>query len=335
MSTPTVSDSVECKVTYNSDKVTVKSPKGGQVTVPMDTLRFEYLPLHRKLTRHCPGIEGLVNLTGNEMRCLMTVEGSELCRLTGEEKADKQVQDNTNKVVESNFEQRIHGTGELSEERNITRLEKSVELLKGEIFNLIYDIPTVKNEVCPNPSHILWHYGFRLNLSCWVLPKKSMEAPRIRKLLAHWREHNIETFIIPFAEYAVAQIRQIAVDKLQAEIIRAHTSLIERIDAASQRLREAEIEMDKREQQNKESVSWKERELADKARHNQVRAIIRQANDNMLACLDCARAFDETEKVRDLLNALRKAVETQALLFNSNIPRGTKPVELPVRSLSV
>lgn len=215
-----------------------------------------------------------------------------------------------------------------AEEQRIKRQEQVNATLSGEIVMLIYDIPVVKNAQCPNPSHILWWYGFRLNDSCWVLPEKGINSPAVQELLTHWKQHNISTYVIPYAEKALSQIRAIASEKLRQEIIRAHTSLIQRIGSANERLETARKEMEQKEKEGQE-VTEKDREKADSYRDNTVRSIIKAAGESLNASVSCAQMFDETESVESLLEGLRQAIRSEAEAFNAQMKlKNSKPVKV-------
>jgi hypothetical protein len=135
-----------------------------------------------------------------------------------------------------------NGQGEVSKaEADLKRLEKAAKTLAGDVYMLIYDIPDALSEVCPNPSGQLWPVGFRLNKSCWVLPQASLDSSTVRELLAHWSNHpGVECHIIPYADRALKQIREIAAEKIRQRVVEIHTSFIKRLDAASERLEKAE-----------------------------------------------------------------------------------------------
>src|SRR5678815_1790415 len=203
-----------------------------------------------------------------------------------------------------------------NEERNIKRLEGTVKRLAGgDLYMLIYDIPTVKNEECPNPSGLLWWYGFRLNLSCWVMPEKSLKSRKVQELLAHWEEHRIETHLIKYSEDQLEKIRDIARSKLAAEVKRAHTSLLTRIESAAKRLDEARAELESGEKVGKHSTP-RERDALLAAHSNSVRATLSKSIEALEASVSCAQVFDETESTADLLHGLREAIASEAASFN-------------------
>jgi hypothetical protein len=235
----------------------------------------------------------------------------------------KQVQQRTVHATANGVAQRTrvvgNGQGEVSKaEADLKRLERAAKTLAGDVYMLIYDIPDALSEVCPNPSGQLWPVGFRLNKSCWVLPQASLDSSTVRELLAHWADHpTVECHIIPYADRALKQIREIAAEKIRQRVVEIHTSFITRLDAASERLEKARAELDQVSRETPDVVSQQDYEKLDAARDNNVRAILKQSAAALEAALTCARLFDEEENVADLFEGLRQAINSQVLSFNA------------------
>lgn len=200
--------------------------------------------------------------------------------------------------------------------RRIAVLQQIVDVtnVNGYVM-LVYDIPENKNDVVKNPSNILWWHGFRMNLSCWVLPTSRLDHYQIEQLMAHWRSHNIEFHVVEYSERSMARIRQIAQLKLDKEIRRTHTALIENIANADQALAEAMAELARQEAEGKE-VTNDERLAEEVYRHNQVRTQLREAGKRLDAVISCAEVFDSTMEVNHLIQGLRDALKVRTEVFN-------------------
>lgn len=195
-----------------------------------------------------------------------------------------------------------------SDEVKIETLQRVVSKVSNDNYvMLVYDIPTAKNDVCPNPSNLLWRHGFRINLSCWVIPSKRLETRTIKAIFQTWDANNIVYHTVPYAEHAMEQIRKIARLNLDQEIRRVHTSLIEKIAAADEQLQQAI---------KAEDATPNATEAADAYRDNRVRSAIKLAAEQLDAAISCAEAFDATEDVASLLDGLRNAIRSQVSTFN-------------------
>jgi hypothetical protein len=210
----------------------------------------------------------------------------------------------------------------------VERLDDAVKLMNEPLYAVTYDIPKHLNDECPNPSDVLWKYGFRFNKSCWILPKRSVESPAVQALFARWDKFprtgmvRIDGQLVPNGvEYHVlkqdaetyATYRRIARERLREEMQRCQTVLMEGISAAEQRYRDAVAEIEACEAPAPAAL-----ETAAQRRDNRTRNVIENAGkalDNLVACL---RTFDETEAVADLTAAMRAAIAAQAAAFNAH-----------------
>jgi len=299
---------------------------GGVVTLQTGKLPGDLLP---KLTDGPINVSFRVELTWEEMSVIKQLG-------TATPAPAKSTADNTAATVSAGLEHRavmaniVPGKEGTLQEARIKGLE-SVSTSKQGMNMLIYDIPSSLSDECPNPSNRLWHVGFRLNLSCWVIPDNGLSSPVVQRLLNHWKQYPaVEVHIIPYHDRALEQIREIARTKLIAEIRRVHESLIKRLADAAQRHTEANAEMDRQEQSN-EYVGRRAREQAEIRLHGSIRSTIRDAADHLLAAVDCARVFEETESTKDLLEGLRLAIRSEAASFNALArARGISPVRITV-----
>jgi hypothetical protein len=308
-----------CTVTLAGRVVTVTAPNGKACSIDLIRARQLGLTLSQldllDKARNAAG--QTLDLTVPEMKVLVA--------LRDKQGAVSQVQQRTVVATANGVDQRTrvvgNGQGEVGKaETDLKRLEKAARTLQGDVYMLIYDIPDALSEVCPNPSGHLWPVGFRLNKSCWVLPQASLDSPTVRELLAHWSNYpTVECHIIPYAERALAQIREIAAEKIRSRIVEIHTSFIKRLDAASERLEKARTELDEVSRETPEVVSQRDYDKVEATRDNNVRSIIKQSAASLEAALTCARLFDAEENVEDLFEGLRQAINSQVLSFNASM----------------
>jgi hypothetical protein len=146
----------------------------------------------------------------------------------------------------------------------------------------------------------------------------SLDSSTVRELLAHWSNYpTVECHIIPYADRALKQIREIAAEKIRQRVVEIHTSFIKRLDAASERLEKARAELDQVSRETPDVVSQRDYEKLNTIKDNNVRAILKQSAAALEAALTCARLFDEEENVADLFDGLRQAINSQVLSFNA------------------
>jgi hypothetical protein len=306
-----------CTVTLDGRVVTVTASNGKSCSIDLIRARQLGLTLSQldllDKARNAAG--QTLDLTVADMKVLVA--------LRDKQGAVKQVQQRTVHATANGVDQRTrvvsNGQGEVNRaEADLKRLEKAARTLAGDVYMLIYDIPDALSEVCPNPSGQLWPVGFRLNKSCWVLPQASLDSSTVRELLAHWANYpTVECHIIPYADRALTQIREIAAEKIRSRIVEIHTSFITRLDAASERLQRARAELDQVARETPDVVSQRDYDKVEAAKDNNVRSILKQSAAALEAALTCARLFDEEENVADLFQGLRQAINSQVLSFNA------------------
>lgn len=339
MATATV-PTANCRVLHTTTEVTVTSPSGRAYTIAKDKLRFWSAPIHHVLTRHALGREEVVTLTFPQMQAFRVI----VERVQGETQKTEEVAQQQRQEVEIIIQKAstpvsktaaqqtewatINATARLAENRNVGRgidaaeqridgLQKTLASVGEQYYMLIYDIPEVRNPDCPNPSSTLWNYGFRLNLSCWVLPESSLNSARVQELLTLWAQYpDVIVHVIPYAERAMAQIRKIARDNLTQEIVRVHTALIKRIGNASDKLNEARQALQQRENEGQQ-VTASDYERAETLAIASYRNTLSMATKALAYSLECAKLFDETESVGPLLEGLRSAIACERESLNT------------------
>ena len=205
----------------------------------------------------------------------------------------------------------------------ISSLEKGIIAASKGFTLLQYDIPQKLASACPNPSRLLWGFGFRMTLSVWILPNGSFECAPIQRLVSHWEGYKAQGLrcrIVPAGEFSAEQIRTILNEELSDAIRDCHTSLIVNIDNAAKKLDEA---------RNKLNASEKDLTGAQSAHDGSVRNHIKNAGAMLQNALQLAEMFDISEDTKTLIAALRMAAQSQAEAFNASAKlRNVKQITL-------
>jgi hypothetical protein len=191
---------------------------------------------------------------------------------------------------------------------DLAGMEKVVADCSQPFVMLIYDIPSRLSSECPNPSRLLWRHGFRLNLSCWVLPLREMDALPLVDLMALWAEHGVRVHCIEYAESQRDKIKAIAVEKLEEELRRQHTSLIVNLSSADEWLKKALEAADGEKGLAKAGATYKGR----------MRLVFREASNMLDAAILCAQTYDDTGMTSDLVNGLRQAIAAKKAAFEAH-----------------
>ena len=214
-----------------------------------------------------------------------------------------------------------------------------------DLYELNYDIPDATG--LPNPSNRctyrvpgqpadtperrvrtwtwpgMWHFGFRYSDSNWVLPQKSLEAASMKRLLALYQEAGVIVNLVPYHPRAISQMREIARQRLIAEVRRLHESLVTRMIAAKARWDEAVKKMDE------EAASRTQRHAAQVKDDANRRSILKDVAERLNGVVACCEAFEASESTADLLAGLRQVLREEVRLFNLNVaPRGGTTVRL-------
>lgn len=215
----------------------------------------------------------------------------------------------------------MHGRQEAdtTEVGDVRTAQRVVATFDERLWHFSYDIDERFKKDCPNPSAMLKRFGVRLNKSNWILPDSSLRSATVSALHDHWTTFGVEYDLIPQAAEATAQLRGIAVNRLDREIRRAHTALITRMGDATETF-------DKR--ITEEGLTPKELEAAADKRDNDHRSALRDTLRDLKSAIACAELFDATMEVAPLLEGLQAAYRAQTNVFNTKMrQRGRKPAE--------
>jgi hypothetical protein len=204
-------------------------------------------------------------------------------------------------------------------EHRLSTLENIAIAADQTYYMVQYDIPEVKNEVCPSPCNLLWKYSFRTTKSVWIMPESSLNEQEIIDLFTLWTNEGITFDVMAYDPRETDKIRDKARRMIDEEVRRIHTSLIVNIGNADQQLKEAmAIEG---------PMTPNTMDKAEEYRDNRVRGMIKIASEALDRSIACAELFDAGEKVSDLLTALRETINSQRATFNARMAqKNRKPV---------
>lgn len=207
------------------------------------------------------------------------------------------------------------GTEVAVEATKIAQAQAVIDRLQEPQWLLQYDIPDSSDE--SNPSWLMWRAGFfRLTKSVWVGAESCTKSPLIETLMSTYREKGIRAYLIPFADSANAQLRELATERLRELLVEIHTSLIRGLSAAHTRYHTAVKQMEEATAKGEE-VSSSTQETATNRHVGGVRACLRIAAERLDTAVKFAEMYEQTEQVADLLAALRATLASEAASFNA------------------
>ena len=172
---------------------------------------------------------------------------------------------------------------------------------------LVYDI--AEQSKFPNPSPRLHPIGFRINLSCWIIPITQLPED----LLNDFAGAGIDYEVFQFAEHEEEKIRMRAKRAIEAHAAEIHTSLIKSLDSATQAFRAAEAQV--KAECDSELVAHLLTAEADKKRRQRMKGALRVAADRLNAAVACAELFDDTMELKDCLKGLEEAIKARREAF--------------------
>jgi hypothetical protein len=335
MSTPTAAPKwYACTPKHNKRHLYCRKTEGGVVV-------FDYTATPRTSAIHTADVcrryyevgTALDGLTNSQVEAayrrltqpaLPAITGPAPAGMSG---AAKSVANNTVEKIHGNAAAKFSGNGKDANEAQLDQLQKAADGLEHKKFVLVaYDI---HDRACPNPAGVFWGYAFPLSESVWAFTTDSLSATAVTEVLAGFAECKVTVDILPQAEETNEAIRNIARRKLAEKLVQLHTSLITRIANAAERLQAARAALDQSSKETLGMVTAKDYEVLDKISDNQVRGIIRGAAEGLEAAITSARLFDAEENVKDLKEALRQAIASEAASFNAlMMQKGGKQVAI-------
>lgn len=220
----------------------------------------------------------------------------------------------------------------------IQGMEKLAGKLNEPHYVFTYDIDDDKKAKNPNPSHAMWMhdeskvdrrgrpqkwrfpgmwaFGFRYQLSCWIVPQSSLDSPKMQRIREHWERNGIESRAIRQHDSELANIREFAAVALRKELITLHTSLIEGIASADAIMAEKIAELGK---EGKPLATEANVTGLRAVRDNKVRARLKKSAEQLQAAIACAEAYDAMERTHDLRDGLKHAIRAAAEAFDADM----------------
>lgn len=234
--------------------------------------------------------------------------------------------------------EKVVGTVTSHDETKLRALDQATRTFTKDVYHVFYDmvrvyddgvnpdgsVKKVKQTDLPDPAAALWEFGIPFTQSVWVMTEEQLQSPKMQNLLKSWdrwakgNKHGapewMEYHITPVHPRAIATMRDIAADRLATMLREVHTSLITRIDNAHAAWQLAQVEFDKAEK----TTTWQERQKAEASRCNKIRAVIREAADDLNNAIRRAEDFDERGGIEDLISGLRLAIRSSVNSFNAH-----------------
>lgn len=235
-------------------------------------------------------------------------------------------------------------------ERKILGLQKVTDIYSGNFWQMEYDIPTVLQKLgakkggVDNPSDWFWMHGMRLTKSCWVFPESSFNNEEVRKWMDESREKkHVSTKLIPvrlpngqigrqeitvvkkvtitvikYDRDQVATLKEKAATQLRETLVEYHTGLIENVANADAALQKSIDEINEKISKNELEIfagnASKEEETD--YRNNTVRKHLANSIERLEMLVKSAEMFDLTGDTKDLFDAFRQSIITEATIFN-------------------
>ena len=178
---------------------------------------------------------------------------------------------------------------------------------------LVYDIPSGK---MANPSAMLWRFGARINLSCWVIPDSRVPMLPLDK----WAEKGVRAELVRFDERDGDTILRLARTALLEEVGRWR----EVLDSAQKKVRE---ECDK-----VTGVGDAQRQQAKKA-GSLASFHLQRAKKFAVAAQECALGFDLMGDVALVVDGLREVIKANEELFYGMVKKAHERANPKVEAL--
>lgn len=232
------------------------------------------------------------------------------------------------------------GDGDDLQEQILTGMDNVVQS-DEPIWSLDYDIPSDLRESgeCPCPHRALLMMGAcPFTKSQKVMTQTVLDSAPMQILLAHWRKYpSVIIRLLRFHDSQILTIKKIVAEELRKELVRLHTSLIERMISAEKKLCEMNKLMDEKEAAG-EKITDKDRRAAERIKNNAVRAILKDSAEALAAASNAAAAFDERDVIKDAIKDVRRGLQDSlrsvALAFDAEMrQKGDKPSTIDRKDL--
>lgn len=228
------------------------------------------------------------------------------------------VQSNTgNKVEAMALRAARHSTGSDANECRLNRLDNAAKTLEGDVWYIDYDMSTELRQLLGCPCGTLWALGgVSISESVFVMRDADYQSEATQTTFAQWREAGIGELNEHREHPAdIAKLCNRIRRRLDAEITKMKASIVANILKADERLVKAQQELDAREQ----PATQKDRQQVDASRDNRVRAILRNAWDDLASVVKSAGRFEESDSISEVVAGYREAVNAAARAFNAQM----------------
>lgn len=158
---------------------------------------------------------------------------------------------------------------------------------------LVYDIP--QSAKMGNPSSMLWRFGARINLSCWIVPDRNVAMLPI----STWKEKGAKVELVRFDERDADTIIRLARHALLSEIGRIREALEKQTEDVRRGL---------------EGVASGDEEGLRKA-SGYASIVIRRAKKAVEHAQECALTFDLLGDCGAVIDGMRDIIRAKDTLF--------------------
>ncbi len=264
-------------------------------------------------------------------------------------KAIKQSEEGMAKAILDNANgQGPHKAHSNTEEQTIIAQDAAITEMKQGIWQLNYYIPAVLSDEVPNPAGRFHRAGIIAeDGSYWLLSASRVEHPTITEELKFWDSWapgspNIERWneqrmrdglkplvgmragvryrLVPVHPEYVEAMREWAWECLAERVREIHASLIERIGNAAERLDKAREAQTADLLKSGQILTITQEDLRlERARHQAVRAAIKDATQAIEGAIEAAECFDAEEKFPDLFRAVFNAIRAETQAHNARV----------------
>ena len=177
----------------------------------------------------------------------------------------------------------------------------------------------IPQRTVPDPYVNLWALGFPQTQTSWLMTEERRKSPLMDSLTKDWDAHP-EYMEYRFSRWHPEDVgiaRDVASTQLAKMLREKHRAMLENIDTADQKWKEAQKEWEGI-TPRRGSEAWTKRKLEQAKRDNGIRKQIRDAADYLNFAIARAQDFDEIGSVEDLIKGMKAAIKAQQASFNAH-----------------
>lgn len=207
------------------------------------------------------------------------------------------------------------GASEADEaERSIRMLEEALRILtENGLVTISYDVPDRFKAQVGNLRRKFMRLGFLpVQKSVLIGVDKITRTTEFRAIVDMLVKYHVTFQSLPLHDTIAAMVRESAKEKLRAQIVSWHRSLVLNIASASDRIAEVKAAV-----LADESKGTAELEASETKEHNSMRATIKEACESLEIAIQLAELYDDSQDTKALIDGLRAAIRSQAQTFNA------------------